>query len=447
MRDILITAIVLGVLPLVFRHAWIGVLLWTWLSIMNPHKLAFGFAQNAPFAAMAAAATLIALVTGKDKVSLPRNGAVWALILFLLWMGVTTVFAFDRGASVNQLEKVLKIQLMTLVALAVLHERLHIQLFVWVNALSVAFYGFKGGLFTLKSGGGERVWGPPGGFIEGNNELGLAMLMVIPLLFYLYVTTEQKWIRRGLLLTMLLSAVAVLGTHSRGALLAIVAMGGMLWLRSPVNKLTSGIGIVFVGGLLFTFMPDNWHERMGTIRTYEQDGSAMGRINAWETAINIANDRPTGAGFEAYTPLIFGIYAPNPVEERAADPNHARASHSIYFQILGEHGWVGLFLFLTIWWLIWREAGRLRLEARRAPEFLWVFHLASMCQVALIGYAVGGAFLSLAYFDLPYNVIVVVVVMRRWLNLQLADGRTPVRKQAAGRSALGQSERMTGVKS
>lgn len=425
MRDLLVTAIVLGALPFIFRNAWIGVLLWTWLSVMNPHKLAFGFAHDAPFAALVAAVTLIALITGKDKVSLPRNASVWVLIVLLLWMGITTFFAIYPDESVAQLEKVLKIQLMTLVAMAVLHERKHIHLFVWVNAISIGFYGLKGGLFTLRSGGGERVWGPPGGFIEGNNELGLAMLVVIPLLFYLYLTTEHKWIRRGLLLTMLMSAVAVLGTQSRGAFLAILAMGGMLWLRSPINKFTSGIAIVLVGGLLFTFMPDSWHERMGTIRTYEQDGSAMGRINAWETAVNIANDRPTGAGFEAYTPLVFAIYAPDPLEKRAADPTHARASHSIYFQILGEHGWVGLTLFLFIWWLVWRTAGNLRRLTKNVPEFAWVFILASMSQVALVGYAVGGAFLSLAYFDLPYNLMVLIVVMHRLVSLELGKNKRP----------------------
>lgn len=421
MRDLLITAIVLGSLPFIFRHAWIGVLMWTWLSIMNPHKLAFGFAHNAPFAAIVAAVTLVALVTGRDKVRLPRNGALTALILLLVWMGVTTIFAIDPGESVNQLEKVLKIQLMALVTMAVLHERKHIQLFVWVNAISIGFYGLKGGLFTLRSGGGERVWGPPGGFIEGNNELGLAMLMVIPLLFYLYFTTEHRWVRRGLLLTIFMSAVAVLGTQSRGAFLAILAMGGMLWWRSPMNKLTSGMAILLVGGLLFTFMPDSWHERMGTIRTYQEDSSAMGRINAWETALNIANHRPTGAGFDAYTPFVFAMYAPNPAEQRAADPLHARASHSIYFQILGEHGWIGLSLFLCIWWLTWRTAGNIRKSTKNEPELRWVYLLAGMSQVALVGYAVGGAFLSLAYFDLPYNLMVVILVMQRLVKFQVEE--------------------------
>jgi hypothetical protein len=39
-----------------------------------------------------------------------------------------------------------------------------------------------------------------------------------------------------------------------------------------------------------------------------------------------------------------------------------------------------------------------------------------MCQVSLLGYAVGGAFLSLSYFDLPYDVMVLVVLTRAWVT-------------------------------
>ncbi|WP_341647588.1 hypothetical protein [Thauera humireducens] len=105
---------------------------------------------------------------------------------------------------------------------------------------------------------------------------------------------------------MLMSAVAGLRHALAWALLAIVAMGGMLWLRSPVNKLVSGVAILVAGGLLFTFMPDSWHERMASIRTYEQDSSAMGRINAWETAINIsptAGRRAPGSGLYPFLDL------------------------------------------------------------------------------------------------------------------------------------------------
>lgn len=419
-RDIVITAIVVGVLPKVFRHAWIGILLWTWISVMNPHRLAWGFAHDAPFAAIAGGAALIALFTTKDPVRLARSGPVYALIAFILWMLVTTAFAVFPADSLDQLNKIIKIQLMTLVALAVLHEKKHIELFVWVNALSLGFYGFKGGLYTIQTAGGGKVWGP-GGFIGGNNEIGLAMLVAIPLQYYLYQISTRRWIRWGLLAIMLLSAIAVLGTQSRGAFLAIVAMGFVLWLRAPGNKLLPGVTILVVGSVLFTFMPQSWHDRMATIGTYEQDGSAMGRINVWETSINIANHRPTGAGFAMYNKPVFDVYAPRPKEHRVADPSIPRAAHSNYFQVLGEHGWIGLTLYLAIWWLSWRDAGRLRKLSKGREDLSWVYRLAGMCQVSLVGFMVGGAFLSLAYFDLPYNLMVIIVVTKRWLLLKLAE--------------------------
>lgn len=425
-RDFVVTALVLGILPYALRHPSAGVLLWTWISIMNPHKLAWGFAYNAPFAAMAAGVTIVALLVTKDKVSLGRDGVVAALIVLILWMVITTVFAFDRSGSMQQLNKVLKIQLMTLIAVAVLHERRLLDAFIWVNVLSLGFYGFKGGLYTIATGGAGRVWGPPGGFIEGNNELALALVMTIPLMYYLRHISTRKWVRHALLLTMLLSVASALGTQSRGALLALSAMGALLWWRGH-NKAVTLIPIVVVGIAVFVLMPESWHERMSTIREYEQDGSAMGRINTWGVMLDIAKDRITGGGFAIYATEVFKRYT----EHRVL------AAHSIYFQMLGEHGWIGLFLFLLLWVMGWRKAGAIRRLAR-SPQVNdpSLATLAGMCQVSLIGYAVGGAFLSLAYFDLPYNILVILVVAHR-LARQACQGAArdaaPVSGAAAGR--------------
>ena len=430
MRDILVTAIVVGALPFIFWRPWVGVLLWTWLSLMNPHRLTWGFAYNAPFAAMVAIVTLIALVTTKQPVRLPRTGACYALIAFIAWMCLTTVLALYPQESWFQLDKIIKIQLMTLVALAVLHEKKDIERFVWINALSLGFFGVKGGIYTIETGGSGRVWGP-GGFIGGNNEVGLAILVTIPLMYYLYLATERRWVRHGLMAAMLLSAIAALGTQSRGAFLAIGVMAAVLWWRAP-KKLLSGIGLIAAAMIALAIIPWSIGDRMNAIAGYEKDSSAMGRINAWETALNVANSRFFGAGFAMYNTEVFGHYAPNSEEQRAADPSTVRAAHSIYFQVLGEHGWIGLLLFLSIWWLVLRDASRIRKMARGDPEFGWAFHLAGMCQVALAGYAVGGAFLSLAYFDLPYNVLVMVVVTRRWLLARVSQRGQPVQRDEVG---------------
>lgn len=407
MRDVLVTAIVLGTLPFVLKHAWVGVMLWTWLSVMNPHRLAWSFAYNAPFAAMAAGATLIGLFTTKDPVRLPNRPVVFVLIAFIVWMCATTAAGFFPAEGFEYLKRVLKIQLMTIVALAVLHERRHIEVFLWINILSLGFYGAKGGLYTL-TGGEGLVWGP-GGFVGGNNELGLALVMTIPLMNYARLTVKPVWVRLGILAVMILTAAAVLGTKSRGDFLAICAMVVFLWWRAP-KKLLFGTLIVVSGMVLVGFMAEEWFERMRSIQRYEADNSAMGRINAWWTMVNLANNRIFGGGFEIYNAVVFNRYAP--------DPSIPRAAHSIYFQVLGEHGWIGLALFLAIWILGWRTAGRLRRDTRGVDEHAWVFLLASMCQVSLVGYAVGGAFLSLAYYDLPYNILILLVVTERWLALQ-----------------------------
>ncbi|WP_326539099.1 putative O-glycosylation ligase, exosortase A system-associated [Pseudorhodoferax sp.] len=407
MRDIALTMLFVAVLPFAVRHAYAGVLLWTWISIMNPHKLTWGFATHAPFAAVAAGVTLMSLVITKDRLKFKLTPPILLLVLFVVWMCITTALAFNPAGSWVQLNKVLKIQLMTLIAIAAIQSKKHIELFVWVNALSVAFFGIKGGIYTISTGGGGRVWGPPGGFIEGNNELGLALIMTIPLLVFLRGTVDRPWIRKAMMMAIVLCAVSAIGTQSRGAMLAIAAMGFVLWLRSR-SKMLSGIVIVVLAIGLVAFMPESWTQRMGTIQTYEEDGSAMGRINAWHMTTNVANDRLTGGGFAVYSRPLFAIYAPN--------PDIVRVAHSIYFSVLGEHGYIGLFLFLAIWVAALRMAADLRKRARGVAELQWVHMLASMCQVSLVGYAVGGAFLSLAYFDLPYNVFVILVVLKRWMD-------------------------------
>ena len=453
MRDLLITAIVLAALVYAFRRPWAGVILWTWLSIMNPHRLAFGFAYDAPFAAMAAGVTLMALLLTKDPVKLPSSGPVRFLILFIIWMTITTAFAYHPGESFDQLTKVFKIQLMTLVALAVLHEKKHILMFVWINALSLGFYGVKGGVHTILTGGGSRVWGP-GGFIGGNNEIGLAMLVIIPFLYYAFLQAKPHWLRLGLIGAMLLTTIAVLGTQSRGAFVGIAAMGVVLWWRAP-RKLLSGALIITTAVVALGVMSEQFAERMGTIKTFEDDSSAVGRLYAWQTAVNIANSRPFGAGFAMYTQAISDRYAPGLNFEGKIDSKilEARAAHSIYFQVLGEHGWVGLVLYVGVFVLTWRIAARLRKRTRNDAELKWVHQLASMSQVALVGFAVGGAFLSLAYFDLPYNIMIILVVTSRWLSQRnpappaaapnppitaqtlssAASARAPTEPRAAGR--------------
>jgi len=407
MRDLIILSIVAVAAVLALKRPWVGVMLWTWLSIMNPHRFAWGFAYSAPLAAIAAGATVLGLLMTRDRQS-PFQGAPMAwFALFACWMTVSWLFGMDPVGDYAQWNKVIKIYFMTFVAAMLVINRMQILAFAWVTVGSMALLGAKGGLFTVLSGGNSRVWGPPGSFIEDNNEFALSLIMTIPLLHFLQLQVKALWLKYGFTMLMMLCAAAAIGTHSRGGFLAIGAMSAMFWLRSRKKALIGGF-LLFGVLVALPMMPEHWWTRMETISTYQEDASAMGRINAWGSPGNVAVHNVFGGGMSYQHPIFFFLYGTYETSVRAA--------HSIYFQVLGNHGFVGLFLFLGIWFSTYRTAGWLRKNGRAQEQSAWTADLGSMIQVSLVGYATGGAFLSLSYFDLPYNMMVLAVMTRAWVE-------------------------------
>ena len=57
-------------------------------------------------------------------------------------------------------------------------------------------------------------------------------------------------------------------------------------------------------------------------------------------------------------------------------------------------------------------AGRIARATKGNNDNLWAHDLASMIQVSIVGYAVGGAFLGLGYFDLLYNLVAFVIILQ-----------------------------------
>lgn len=168
---------------------------------------------------------------------------------------------------------------------------------------------------------------------------------------------------------------------------------------------------------------------METIQTHEQDRSAQSRIYSWLTMWNMALDRPlVGGGFGSDNGLAFSLYAPKEGFETFA--GNVYVAHSIYFQALGEHGFPGLLLYLALGFFTWRKAGEVAQKTRDDPELgAWLPLLMNMTQVSLLGFAVGGAFLSLVHFDLPFYIMSFVVLAEASLRERVAKlaatGTTP----------------------
>jgi putative inorganic carbon (hco3(-)) transporter len=174
-------------------------------------------------------------------------------------------------------------------------------------------------------------------------------------------------------------------------------------------------------------VPEKLYKRTETIQSYEEDTSAMQRIRAWHVAWNIALDRPlTGAGFEfesspvhhdrwwSYVPESYiGLYG-----------EKAHVAHSIYFQMLGQHGFIGLGLFLALLVSVLRTLRAIQKDARANPDLNWMGDYAAAIRIAIFGYAVSGAFLNVAFFDLLYLFVGITAVLHKELAASQATPAT-----------------------
>jgi len=413
LRDIVVFAAVFGSLPFILWRPYIGVLVWSWLAYMNPHRLAWGAAYDFSFSQVVALVTIAGLVIRRQWRSIPLNSVTILWATFFAWTALTTPFAMEPKGAAIEWDRWWKIQLFCLMTLLLMQSKERINILVWVIVVSLGFFGVKGGIFTITTGGDFMVLGPPRSFIMGNTAIGLAMIMLLPLMRYLHLEAENRWVKLGLAASMALTVVAIVATHSRGALLGIVGAGVLVIAKSRKKLLFAFLAVILSAGLL-SFMPQHWFDKMATIQTYEEDRSALGRINAWWFAFNVAVDKPIlGGGFRVFSREHFKKYAP--------EPDDFHDAHSIYFEVLGEHGFIGLFIYLALGFAAYFTASQIIRRARGSPDLQWAGNLAAMIQVSLFGYAISGAFLGLAYFDLYYHLLAILVLTKQQVDQELGQ--------------------------
>ncbi len=413
MRDAIVFIVIFGSLPFCFLRPWIGILVFSWISYMNPHRFTWAAAYDYPFAKIVAIVTIAGLLFTKDRMSLPKTRETLLIVLLGLYFTLTTFFAFNQNAAWIQWEKVIKILIMTLATMVLINDSKKLKYLVMVIAGSIGFLGIKGGIFSFVTGGGFRVYGPPGSFFADNNDMALALNMTIPMLFYLAKNEKNKRLKMLFWFTFVSSIVSIVFTYSRGGFLALAIVLALLFLKSQRKTIAVIIlSVVLIIGAIY--IPVQWFERIDTIRSYEEDSSVRGRINAWKTALNLAKDRPLiGGGFETFIRPVFRIYAP--VRSNVHDV------HSVYFEVLGEHGFVALGLFILLMLYSLSTAQKLKKTVRNNHDFKWVEDYSSMFQMSLIAYMVGGLFLGRAYFDLYYHIIAMIIIMQALVNKEIVQ--------------------------
>jgi probable O-glycosylation ligase (exosortase A-associated) len=412
MRDIVAAIILLLLAPIGFFHPYLGLLAWTWVSYMTPALYAWSWATKIPQGVVIAVPTIIGLVFTHKRQAVPFTRETLLLVLLLFWFTLSTIhvwqspeFAYHLPRSLAAFTDVLKTFLMIFVALMLITDRKKLRWWLLLTAGTLGLLAAKGAIQGLLAGGEVRIYGPPHSMITDNNDFALAMNMCLPMFVYLAQNETSRRIRLFLRLGFVFGVISIVLTYSRGGLVGLAAVLLVLLFQGR-HKLRSLVGVALLLIVIFAAAPGKWIERMQTIPTAAQtDQSAQARLVSWRLGTLLALDHPFfGGGFDAYTPQLYQRYG-------IPTGYIAHSSHSIYFEALADHGFVGLSLFLALLfsclWTCWRVKRR----ALRYPSLAHWRPYCDMVIASILAYAAGGAFLGRAYLVLYYQLVTATIII------------------------------------
>jgi probable O-glycosylation ligase (exosortase A-associated) len=410
-RDWLIVFFVLAVLPYALRHTFVAVLMWFWAGLVGLSALGYDMARSLAIVQLFAVIALVSMFARKEHLAIgPTYRGFPKLLTLMVVHGFLAAALAYPGMENNWYlySNVLKTAILCIILPSFLNDRARLNLLVLGIGVGMGYHGLLDGLKFFASGGGHHAVG-----IEkfgDNNHYGMMLAMNIPLLVYLYRYAKEKLIRIACVGGLLLNGAAVIATNSRGALVTVVLM--TLWMLMFSKRKISGLIIVAalaVAGAKVA--PDAWFDRMNTLQAADQDDSFMGRVTAWKRASAIAMENPMfGGGYHAGQSMVifekfrykqgFLGFVETPNVDRPA------ASHSIYFEAVGDLGFLGLFIFLACMLSTFYYWLRILGAAKKRPvELEWARNLSVALAASMVAYLVGGAALSVAYYEMPYYIV------------------------------------------
>jgi probable O-glycosylation ligase (exosortase A-associated) len=293
-------------------------------------------------------------------------------------------------------------------------------------AVCLAFFGVKGGVFGVLTGGATILRGP-GGMLEDNNDFALALVMNVPLLWYMGSSERARpFVYKASRVGIVLTVLTILLTHSRGAFLALVATA--VWIAWRTGNLIRAFGGLFVSALAFlAFAPRSVLERMATIGD-TTDSSAMARLQSWKVAFRMIEANPfMGVGVRNFQSSYL-----NYAQLARVDAKTTYVAHNSYLQIWAESGTIAFAAYLLLLLSVFATCRRIYRMGLVRPDLRWAMDYARMMEATTVGFMIGAVFLNRGHFDLVYHWIALVtslsaIVGYHWL-------RRPEAQQAGSRS-------------
>lgn len=431
MRDLAVVLIFLAALALSFRSATNGILLWVWATTLDLNHLLYGFATTIPYQKIVVVITVATFLLSGDKkrLYLDRN-----LVLMLVFLVIGLIS--QAGAITYQqdgwdiFDKLSKIVPLAFIVSWTIRDRVQIHALVIAICLGLGVTGVWEGTLFFVSGASHRVVGSAS--LGDNNEVALLIAMIIPLAYYVFTVSVQPLVRLASMGACVLFTACVIATQSRGGFIALltIAAAAAAFSRRKIAAVTVAVAIA-VGFALV--VPPSWTHRMDTIQAADQDSSFMGRVIAWKMSTLIALDHPFfGGGFHAVQHLdVWNHYKPSfekldfiPTDEPDERPH---AAHSLYFETLGDTGFLGLGAVLLMLATAFGNARAIKKLSRGMDDLAWAHGLAAMLQISLLVLTISGAALSTTYMDINYLLFAMLSVLRRQLEATAVEEREPRR--------------------
>ncbi|WP_043836870.1 putative O-glycosylation ligase, exosortase A system-associated [Muricoccus aerilatus] len=407
LRSVYLTLIYIAFVTLGVAAPFVFSLGYVWVDTFTPQNVAYSILPSIPVSLIMALLAIGGYVM-MDRRDPPGISLILVLtVLFAGWVTFTTaVLAVSPWSAWTKWNWAVKTILFSAFIPYVFRSRVQIEAFLQIYLFSLAIHVLPTGLKTIINGGGYGmalgVVSGNSGFAEGST-LAAVALMLLPIVLYLrnhtiivpkHPITNLMYI--GLAVATITCAV---GTYARTGLIGMLVVGTGLWLRTR-HKVTYGLMGAVAGAALVFFTSSAWNERISTINTYQTEGSALGRILVWKWTLDFVAHNPLGGGFNSFE--VNEIRFPAADGGLEDDVFRGKAFHSIYFEVLGEHGWPGLALFGALIVTAFLSLQRTSRWAKKTPGMEWLRELAYALQVSLITLLACGSFIGVAFQPMLY---------------------------------------------
>ncbi len=420
MLDIAITCFVIMFLALGLRRPFIWTLAYLYVDIVSPQRISYNLLTSLQLSMVVFILSVGGWLVFERKEGTRFSFRQVLMVLLLAYCWMTTQYADFPTEAADKWGWVWKALLFAAFLPLTLRSRLRLEAAALIMVLSVGAICISGALKTLASGGG---YGSLRLFIDDNtgiyegSTLSCVAIAIIPLILWLakngtiFPTNPRvKLFAAGLIFSCLLIPI---GTVARTGLMCAALLGVLMLFNS--KKRGMYLGVVGIGLLIAVpLLPTAYVVRMGTIQKSQSDESAETRIAVWKWTLDYVAQHPFGGGFDAYRGNQLHIELQNTDTNGIATgvqvsetTDKARAYHSAYFEMLGEQGWPGLIIWLTLQLtgLFQLQSVRLRLRKSKDPADRRDADLAVALQEGHLVYLFGAAFVGIAYQPFVYMLI------------------------------------------